>query len=91
MDTVLQIIASDTLRNFLLFFIFIQVARSGGAIIEYLRDRTTKELMDIKEQLSSIHLYQDNGIKVLSSINSTLSDIDDRDRAKTIDNYKSKN
>ena len=91
MDTVLQIIASDTLRNFLLVLIFFMVARSGDAIVEILRDRSNNELTNIKEQLSLIHLHQGSEIDFLSKINSTLSDIDDRDRAKTIDNYKSKN
>ena len=55
MDTVLQIIASDTLRNFLLVLIFFMVARSGDAIIEYLRDRTNQELMAINSNLKDIY------------------------------------
>ena len=58
MDTVLQIIASDTLRNFLLVLIFIMVARSGDAIIEYLRDRTNQELKEIKEELKLLNLHK---------------------------------
>tara|TARA_R110002012_G_scaffold300327_1_gene500061 strand:+ start:359 stop:535 length:177 start_codon:yes stop_codon:yes gene_type:complete len=58
METVLQIIASDTLRNFLLVLIFIMVARSGDAIIEYLRDRTNQELKEIKEELKLLNLHK---------------------------------
>ena len=58
MDTVLQIIASDTLRNFLLVLIFIMVARSGDAIIQYLRDRTNQELKEIKEELKLLNLHK---------------------------------
>ena len=54
-ETVLQIIASDTLRNFLLVLIFIMVAKSGDAIIEYLRERTNKELMAINSNLKDIY------------------------------------
>ena len=54
-ETVIQIIASDTLRNFLLVLIFFMVARSGDAIIEYLRDRTNQELMAINSNLKDIY------------------------------------
>tara|TARA_R100000008_G_C3461255_1_gene104302 strand:- start:218 stop:472 length:255 start_codon:yes stop_codon:yes gene_type:complete len=84
MDTVLQIIASDTLRNFLLFLIVCMVATSGNAIVEIIRDSSNKELTNIKEQLSLIHLHQGKEIDILSDINSTLGDIDDRDRAKKL-------
>jgi hypothetical protein len=43
-ETVLQIIASDTLRNILLLFIVIAVAQVGDAVVRTLRQIADEEL-----------------------------------------------
>ncbi len=56
MDTVLQIIASDTLRNFLLFMIFLACAQTGDHIAKTIRHTANMELKDIREELKILNL-----------------------------------
>jgi|TARA_R110002012_G_scaffold56202_1_gene143944 hypothetical protein len=58
MDTFLQIIASDTLRNFLLLLIFIVTAEAGDKIVKTIRHTANMELKDIREELVKLNLHR---------------------------------